>query len=239
MINIGGVWLDLAQAARYAAPLHLLPMGTMRVPRGPVLAGPWRDDYLIIPDETARPEHRHRPRSIPRLAVIGHDGQRRTTTLTDCRWPSGRDVPLFWVFDLTKPGALHGGFVMLHKALIAKWAHLKYLAGGVPGEHSVPFVCPTCRELHRHGAGATAGGAVLRGADCLSAMAAGCPFSVLLPFGHPDSAAVLTRREAARLGRWQRMPGWRPDWSGEPPGRLTRQAYAAQMQRRAAVGWAA
>jgi hypothetical protein len=231
MVNAGGVWFDLARDAAYVAPLHLLPVGTMAVPAGPVLMGPFVESHITLPDLGF----------IPRITVIGHDGQRRMTTPNDRTFPSGRntDTPIHRVFDLTQPGALKGDFVTLNRALIAEWAHPLFMAGGVPDEGSVPFVCPACRQIHRHGAGSTSDGAELRETHCLSARAAGCTTAVLLPIGHPDPGSVLTRREAAWLRRWQRMEGWRADWPGQHPGmRLTRAQRQAQAARRTAVGLA-
>ena len=241
LVNAGGAWVDLASDAAYVAPLHLLPVGTMAVPSGPVLIGPFAESHITLPDPSATPADQLLPpiEYTPRTAVIGHDNQRRMTTINGGTFPSGRDTPIHMVFDLTQPGALKGDFVTLEHALIAKAAHPLFMAGGVPGEGSVPFVCLACRQIHCHGAGSTSDGADVRGSHCLSAKAAGCDTAVLLPFGHPDPASVLTRREWAWLRRWQRMEGWRPDWPGEHPGIwLTRAQRHAQAARRTAVGWA-
>jgi hypothetical protein len=246
LANVGGVWVDLAKAAVYVAPLHLLPVGTIAVPSGPVLVGPFAEHYLTLPDLIVPPEEQHllQPllpeiKDTPRTMVIGHDNQRRTTTLKDGTFPSGRDTPIHAVFDLTEPGAIDGDFVT-SRARISATAHPMFMAGGVPDEGSVPFVCLACRQIHCHGAGSTRDGADVRGSHCLSAKAAGCDTAVLLPFGHPDPSSVLTRREWAWLRRWQRMEGWRPDWPGHPPDMpMSRAQWQARAARHAAVGWVA
>jgi len=195
MVHLDGAWIDLAQAAEFAAPLLLLPHGTVNVPRGQL----WT--------------YSHKARHT--VTVLRHDYKSITVARGEA-FPSGTDTPVVLVFDVFAPGALRGNFVMRHKAEMGI-AHPVFLAGGVPGEHSVPFVCPACAGIHRHGAGATANGAVLRATHCLSAQAAGIDTAVLIPYAHGDPAAVLTSKEHAWLTRWQRLQGWRADWPGEAP----------------------